>query len=149
MRWLDGITDLMDMSLSRLWEMVKDREAWRAAVHGITKSWMRLSSCLVKQGIHSTKQRRQKTWGPKFTVFVTLLNHGHIPWSLGSLGYDYMFWECWGEELWKLSTLMSRNEIVSVRRERKKALWWQSLKQNVKVILIFVTNDRNHSPSCA
>ena len=54
-RWLDGITDSMDMSLSKLQETAKDREAWRAAVHAVTKSWTHLSNRTITAAMCSTR----------------------------------------------------------------------------------------------
>ena len=64
-RWLDNITDTVDMSLSKLWEMVKDREAWHAAIHGVTKSWKQLSNWTTtnqKMGRKMTHRCPINTW---------------------------------------------------------------------------------------
>ena len=74
MRWLDGITGLMDMSSSKLWKLVMDREAWHAAVHGVAKSWTRLSNWTDSLSDTASQQHLTQPSGFSYTVlFFSLI----------------------------------------------------------------------------
>ena len=87
MRWPDGLTDLIHVSLSKLRELLMDREAWRSAIHGVAKSWTQLSNC-TELNVAAPCFLFMFTWF-SFSIYIFRLKNAHLLYSWGILLKQY------------------------------------------------------------